>query len=215
VRELAKDLGVSAERILTILSEIGEFVTSPSAFVEEPVVAKVYEQCGAAYTSQGPKPVPGWDKHGSGCRVGPPAPPRQTPSSQARRQHSAMKETDRWAAGLGQDASDAFAYQSWKLFGFSDVERDIWIAAGLRPGQVKTAAGLRDSGLQPSDLQKDVNGWTVLERVTHGEGARAVARLLRSAPEEQAALPSEADLSRALGSHDMAQRRVARTAHNS
>ena len=61
VRELAKDLDVPVEQVLAILHEIGEFVSSPSSHVEEPVVAKVYERCGRPYVAQTGEPVSGWE----------------------------------------------------------------------------------------------------------------------------------------------------------
>jgi len=39
---------------------------------------------------------------------------------------------------------------------------------------------LRDAGLDAADLQRDLNGATVLWRLQHGEGVAAVLRLLNS-----------------------------------
>ena len=86
--------------------------------------------------------------------------------------------TQRWADVGGGDASQAFEFEEWKLRGFSEVERDVWTSAGLRAGQARWAADLRDAGLTPSDLEVDLRGWKVIERLQRGEGAKAVARLL-------------------------------------
>ena len=183
VRELAEDLGASVEQVFAILNEIGEYVSSPLSFVEEPVMAKVYEHCGSSYSAPTGKPVPRWGNptFDPESHIEPPKPDcRQTDPKQKLRRHTAADEASRWAVGLGQDASDAFAHESWKLYRFSQAERDVWIDSGLRPGQAKVAAALRDAGLRPSDLQTVVNGWTVLDRVTKGEGAQGVARLLRT-----------------------------------
>jgi len=83
-----------------------------------------------------------------------------------------------WADLAGGDASHAFEFEEWKLRGFSELERDVWMAAGLRAGQARWAADLRDGGLSPTDLGVDLHGWRVVDRLQRGEGAAAVARLL-------------------------------------
>ncbi|HEY3408716.1 MAG TPA: hypothetical protein VGK53_11155 [Propionicimonas sp.] len=82
-----------------------------------------------------------------------------------------------WDSGV----SETMAPWSWTLYDFSVVERDCWMASGLRQDQAKVARDTRDAGLVPDDLGRDLDGWTVLERITHGEGAKAVARLMREA----------------------------------
>lgn len=90
-----------------------------------------------------------------------------------------------WAQLNAGDAAAAFEFEEWKLRGFADVERDVWMDAGIRSGQAKWAAELRDGGLRPVDLQTDLNGWTVIERLRRGEGAAAVVRLLRASRDSQ------------------------------
>ncbi|WP_207025374.1 hypothetical protein [Phycicoccus sp. DTK01] len=77
------------------------------------------------------------------------------------------------------EATPAWEYQEWLLYGFAEVERDAWTAEGLRVAQAKVARDLRDAGLVPADLQVQLYGWSVAARVAQGEGAKHVARMLR------------------------------------
>ena len=43
VHELAKEIGVTSKRLLEVLKESGEFVTSASSSIEAPVVRKARE----------------------------------------------------------------------------------------------------------------------------------------------------------------------------
>jgi hypothetical protein len=99
---------------------------------------------------------------------------------------SATRAGDAYAAGSRAEASFAFEFEEWKLRGFTDSERDVWVASGLRTSQAKTAASLREAGLLPVDLGADLSGWTVLERLQKGEGAQAVARLLQTSRKSDA-----------------------------
>jgi hypothetical protein len=73
------------------------------------------------------------------------------------------------------------------MFGFTETERDVWIAHGLRPGQVTDAVSFRDAGLVPADLLQNIAGWTVLKRLRAGEPPTEVVRLLRATREDDRA----------------------------
>lgn len=88
-----------------------------------------------------------------------------------------LRGNDAWPA----DVSETMAPFAWRLWRFSDIEKDCWLAAGLRENQAKIARDARANGLEPGDLGREVSGFTVLDRLTHGEGAKGVARLLRRA----------------------------------
>lgn len=105
---------------------------------------------------------------------------------QARSRWAGRSVEQQWAQVSAGDAAAAFEFEEWKLRGFTDVERDVWMDAGIRAGQAKWAAELRDGGLRPADLQTDLNGWKVIERLQRGEGAAAVVRLLRATRDTQA-----------------------------
>lgn len=84
---------------------------------------------------------------------------------------------DHHSGGPWPGASAMFADHEWALRGFTNAEKDVWLAAGLRDGQAKLAVQLIEAGLSPQDLSADLGGWTVLERVHQGEDVVALARL--------------------------------------
>jgi translation initiation factor IF-2 len=49
VHELAKEFGVTSKDVLAALSELGEYVKSPSSTVEAPVVRRLTEERGDAW----------------------------------------------------------------------------------------------------------------------------------------------------------------------
>lgn len=84
---------------------------------------------------------------------------------------------DHHSGGPWPGASAIFADHEWALRGFTNAEKDVWLAAGLKDGQAKLAVQLIEAGLSPQDLSADLGGWTVLERVHQGEDVVALARL--------------------------------------
>jgi hypothetical protein len=197
VREVAAALGVPVSDVLAALAAIGEFTRGPASYIEPPVIRKVHEHYGVKYDSdvftppapQAPVPLTG---------LAPPTPrsrrennplvaepslgPRMSDRPRAGSEPgvwTARSVDQEWARGAAGDASPAFEFEEWKLLGLGDVERDVWIAEGLRAGQARWAADLRDAGFTPQDLGVKLHGWTVIDRLRRGEGAKAVARLLR------------------------------------
>jgi len=189
-----------------VLHELGEFVNSPASYVEAPVIRQLHARFGITYVAegrQGPEARSlATDVPASAGGLGPPVKRPKRDNHPLMGQISARRGSDssadsakpsgaspppfwgsrsleqRWADVGGGDASQAFEFEEWKLRGFSEVERDVWTSAGLRAGQARRAADLRDAGLTPSDLGVDLHGWKVIERLQQGEGAKAVARLL-------------------------------------
>jgi hypothetical protein len=207
VREVAKDVGVSARQLLDVLRQLGEFLPSAAGYIEAPVIRKVHDYYGVTYDTL--PPVPGKDAAPPSLAGGlrPPAKrkrrenhPLMNDPSRFRDQGpdatyawdrpgaarkppgrwDSLSVEQRWAQATDGDASSAFEFEEWKLRGFNEVERDVWMAAGLRASQAKWAAELRDGGLLPADLQTNLHGWKVIDRLQRGEGARAVARLLNA-----------------------------------
>ena len=202
VRDIAKEIDVSAREVLAVLNDINEYVKNSASFVEAPIIRRVHEIFGV---TDGPPPSPGWpdrlptphsptgltpppkrrkrDNHPlmgeiSPRRDGNAHPDSGSTESASTASWAGRKADQQWAELAGGDASHSFEFEGWKLYGFSEVERDVWIAAGLRPGQARHAAELRDAGLSSTDLSIDLNGWTVADRLQRGEGAVAVARTL-------------------------------------
>lgn len=176
VRDIAMLLNVAPDIVIEIAREWGEFVASPQSFLEEPVLRRLSEHFRQPILSETAiKKVRPWERRGSGSRVGPP------PTRKPRRDVTWEQppEDDLWAAAY--DASPTFEIESWKLFGFSETDRDLWIDAGLRPGQVNAAAKFAEAGFRPSDLALVVSGWTVRDRLRKGEEPAEVLRLLKRA----------------------------------
>lgn len=197
----------SSADVLALLKELGEFVSSPQSSLESPVIRRVYERLGLpsgfpegqlSPAASRPSVKPSESSH-----VGLSAPPARRrrlnnhpllpmdgrdrafdPAPRAGHEDgapvwSSSDPDEAWGRNLQQtDASPTFELSEWMLRGFSEVERDVWLAGGLRPGQAKVAAEARAHGLDPADLGRNLNGWTVAARLRRGEGGAAVARLL-------------------------------------
>lgn len=84
-----------------------------------------------------------------------------------------------FAAAIGQRPSPTFEFLEWQVRRISEPERDVWISHGLKPHHASVAAECREAGIGPTHLSVILDGWTILYRVTHGEGAASLARRLR------------------------------------
>lgn len=188
-QELAHELNVHVSVVLDALQTTGEFVTSRRRKeIEEPAVRKVYAHLGRAYTSEPAKGVSPWRFRDTRSPDRTIAPAR---AHQPQADAASSYESKDTSAGLGDkrsDTADAWAYQEWKMYGFSAVERDVWIDAGLRRGQAKFARDLLEAGLAPSDLGIDVLGWSVAKRLREGEPPHEVVRDLERARASNKAL---------------------------
>lgn len=199
VYEVAKRVGRSCAEILALLADLDEYAPHRNSMLEPPVVRRIYVALELTPPERPtprspdvltprptsgltpPKPRPRRDNNplmGTiSNRRGSESPPRAPRDGRAAA-HS-RNAADGLAEAYGSDVAPGWEYESWKLLGFTEVERDAWTAEGLRNGQAPFAATLRDAGLSPADLSVRVNGWTVLARLTNGEGATHVVRLLR------------------------------------
>lgn len=184
-QEIAREHGLDVVTVMNALADAGEFVNSPrSKSLESPVVRRVCEILGVNQPKAAvERPVPQWEVRGGEGR---PPRPRKKAHLRAAPVGAAQFDSADRSAGLGfewQDASPSFASEEWKLYGFSEVERDLWISEGLRRGQAKLARDLRAAGFLPLDLNVNVLGWTVAKRLRSGESCREVMRLLRQVKE--------------------------------
>lgn len=211
VREVAKELGVTSIELLERLREMKEYVNSLQQFLEVPTIRNLHDTYGVSYAepaesssrspTQAPYPPTGLTAprpqatRNNHPLASEPARTRATDSTKRQGRGfsgglidgwTSAKSMDAYAVASGSEAAPAWEYPEWQLKGFTETERDVWIAAGLRPSQAKWAAALRDAGLTPVDLAEDLNGWTVLARLQKGEGAAAVARLLKEARKARA-----------------------------
>ena len=59
--------------------------------------------------------------------------------------------------------ADRHAWSEWEARGFTSVERDVWIEAGLGRFDYVIATLCRDAGLTPDDLRRKVDGQLVVQ----------------------------------------------------
>lgn len=202
VHELAKQVGLPSRRLIELLTALNEHVSSPHEYVEVPVIRRVHEELGVTYRSSTQPTVPPSQSSPTTSGLGPPRPrPKRAnhplmplaerPRDRARQpvqgapprrgiEWRSRRDEDEFAMATRSDASPTFAFEEWKLRGFTEFDRDVWMAAGLRSGQARTAATLRDRGVLPADLGRDLSGWTLLQRLQKGEGAEAISRLFKA-----------------------------------
>lgn len=206
VHEIATQVGVTNQALKEVLRELGEYAASVNSYVEVPVIRQVHERFGVTYDAQPqtrpqaqPPPLFG---------LTPPSPrahrdnnPYVQTAKRARDvaiehqqdlwddplrwrdrpqvEQPAMSEEQQWSSGAGRGASPTFEFLEWKMRGLSEVERDVWVAAGLPTNRASVAAEVRDAGLTPADLATTVEGWTLLEWIGRGASGISVARLLQ------------------------------------
>ena len=211
VRELANDVGRTVSEVRDALASIGEYVANDNSFVEAPVIRRVCEALGVREVQPPPAQTPTASAPATG--LSPPTVRPRRENHPLMDLPSVQQQTDRnqrqggaslgpgksqetsWTEGSDgdggfaalDDAAPAWEHEAWKLHRFTEVERDAWLSEGLRPGQAKVASDLRDAGLAPSHLGVMVSGWSVGARLAKGEGAAAVARLLRRQQQEDSA----------------------------
>lgn len=196
IRLAAKELERTVEETLDGLARIGEYASGPEDFIEEPVFIRLAAHFGVDLPTPGATDPGGTAAPPTAVRGGGLTPPKHLP---ARSNHPYLEPEPRprdlldstWvprereepvrdyhAGGQWSRPAAAFADHEWALRGFTDAEKDVWLAAGLSEMQSKVAELLRDERLSPEALSADLGGWTVLQRVKLGEDVAAVLRLL-------------------------------------
>lgn len=160
---------------MSSLKDFGEYVSSPASKLEEPVLRRLYESLGYEYQPEPLKKPPDWDRKGQSSVP--------MPHVLIQASEPFNPELTEWHSSSSiawwdtqDDVMPCMQDASWKLSGFTDVERDAWLAHGLRGGEVRLAVELRDGGLMPADLMIIYKGWSVLRRVKAGESAQDLVR---------------------------------------
>lgn len=193
VHDLARELNKAPSEVAEALAALGEHVESDrKKQLEAPIVRAVYKHLNVEQAPTAPKPISQWqirDDAGPRPQTRPRA-QRPNPRQQIGDSSFAPKDNSLGIGDPSHDYAPAWASESWKLRGFTEVEKDAWIAAGLREGQVRQAARLRDAGFQPGDLSKEVKGWSVAKRIRAGESLTEIRRLLDGMAESTAQLPT-------------------------
>ncbi len=197
VSEAARELGLAVGDVMAGLREIGEYATGPRDLIEEPVFVRLAALFGVttSTTDEEVDPIgseaPQAGERGPGLTRPPPLPrrdnnPYREPEPRPRdvqqvshgARHSENTVEDYRSVGQRRGPRTAFEEHEWALRAFSEPEKDVWLAAGLKETQAKLAEALRAAGLRPHELAQDLDGWTVLDRVNLGEDAQAVASFL-------------------------------------
>lgn len=189
--QLAAELDVGVEDIMATLKELGQYVASPrKCSIESVVASDVADRLGRSLAAEKSKPVPPWELKSGDAPPRKPARRRRPAAAQGYEpQRTRFMPPDK-SLGLGSltdDASPSFDRQSWKLYGFSEAEREAWVAQGLRLGQAKQARALRDAGLTASQLGIEIGGWTVAKRLRAGEPVRYILGLLERQEQDREA----------------------------
>ena len=205
VRDLARDLRVRPSEVLEYLRSTGEHVPSQFNYVEGPVLRAVCERFAPAAPLSVPSPTE-VEPAPIARRTAELSAPRTRRASDnnpykgvlrrfteerpaavsspwgrpaAHQSATPVDGPGDYTAAGAVEPSETMRHLEWAVRGLSDVERDVWLAHGLMERHASVAEACRDAGFQPADLARSVAGFSVLYRVTHGEPAAEVARLLR------------------------------------
>ena len=67
----------------------------------------------------------------------------------------------------------------WEANGFTAVERDVWLEAGLKARELLLAEAVRRQRIRPDELRRTMQGRTALEYLRSGESVAQVYARLR------------------------------------
>lgn len=206
IRDAARELGRTVDEALNGLAEIGEYANGPRDWIEEPVFNRLAVHFGVSLPTRtsseptagspeqhepvdargGLTPPAGLPTRNNHPYVQPEPRPRDLLNSTWVRHKPEEDVREYHAGGMWLGSGAPFADQEWALRGFTDAEKDVWLAAGLKDHQAKLAERFRDAGLSPHEVSADLSGWTVLTRVNLGEDVAAVVRLYQRTRTEEA-----------------------------
>ncbi|MSW63276.1 MAG: hypothetical protein F2825_00135 [Actinobacteria bacterium] len=207
VRDLAREVGMRDVELLSWLRTNGEWTKSVLSFLEDPVAAKVRRHFRQdqdverapvddsarpnSPRSPGltpPRVRPARENNPFLGQLGASGPTRQVPRpaepSRPLEAWSVQDPVSDYSAAGSPPASETMAPFEWAVRGVEE-HKQAWLAHGLGPNDARLAAACQNAGLAPTDLALSVSGWTVLDRITHGEPPREVARLLARQREQQ------------------------------
>jgi len=192
---------------MAVMKEQGEYVASIHSYIEPPVARRVREAFNVAPLKDGPAApteVQPASTSSPGLSASLPRPhrdnypmmnddgrrrdfswvPRPVPTKRKTSTDSFTTETPEpsadFAAATRSRPSHAFEHLEWKVLGIGEVEQLVWMSHGLTGSQARVAAECAAAGITPGELGTDLDGWTIRERLSKGQGAAALARRLRA-----------------------------------
>ncbi len=206
VRDLAKEIDETSAAVMAVMKEQGEYVSSIHSYIEPPVARRVREAFKITPLKDGPPAPPEVQPASTsspGLSASLPRPrrdnypmmndgarrrdfswvPRPVPTKRRTSTDSFTTETPEpaadFAAATRSRPSHAFEHLEWKVHGIGEVEQLVWMSHGLAGSQARVAAECAAAGITPGQLGTDLDGWTIRERLSKGEGAATLARRLR------------------------------------
>lgn len=204
VYELAKELGVSTEVVLTRLNNMGEFGRSAASVVDAAVVRRLAEslESNPPARRRPGRPRPGHNPFSSydGIALRRPAAAAPVPISQeerTRREAAEMFGVPPEDIKLARQAPPRRSGprpsprgrqpDSWARNLIDPESKKAWMDAGLGPDDGDRAQRCADAGLTPADLLLRVEGRRVGERIRGGgESIHWVAALVAEYKQRQA-----------------------------
>lgn len=210
VHELASELGVSTQEVLSYVQELGKKVRGPSTVLGVSVAAKVRGRFRASRPAAPVAAPTVADRPAGGPaalflppvapRVGALAPgaatfanPFAVPVAQGARPPvprpvaAAQQGVDREVTLLPVETRPGVEQNHddvWRRRGFDQVAQDLWCGNGVRPFDAELADRCRSVGIAPTDLPLKLSGRSVLQRLRDGESTTSVWARIQEAEQQ-------------------------------